>query len=173
MNFDFDETRDDIHIRALLFLKWMKRVGEAKRIIIESIKADPKMATLFLFASSKYDMDYINDPKTNSKETFVRVGNEEECDSHFEWVQNERLRASLVSALEEESGLKARFMHENYYNDEELYSLHGPEECLLGIRPPELDHEGMYWEQEYANSEHVRVLEVTVPCPPAKRQRTR
>jgi len=162
IDFDFNETRDDVHIRALLFLKWMKKAEEAKRFIIESLKKDPKVVTHFLFASSKHNMNYINDKMTNEQETFVRVGGEE-CDAHFEWIGNQRLRAGLVSWVEEESGLKAAFMNKNYYDGDVYGARPRPEESLLAVSADEM----FQWD----GMESMYVLRVVVPKA-TKRKRT-
>lgn len=165
-SFDFAKTSNDIHIRALLYRKWLDKVQEAKQLILKTIKKDPKVKTLFLAASSKYDMEFINSPERNGKEKFVRIGDENECDSHFEWVvHHKKLRNYLVSLLEEQSGLETYWSTENYVfgdycNDDHFRP--GPSKCLLLVRPDVYN--------DYDGIDDMYVLEVKVPLA-TKRQR--
>lgn len=164
VNFDFSYTTDAIHIRALLFQKGIKMVQKAKESIIEAIKKDPKVVTLFLFTNSRHDMKHIN--KWNEKK-FVRVGEPIDCENHLEWVENDVLRELLISSLDE-SGLQAQFVSENFY---ELYD--GEPWRIYTDPKPGLSYVSVRrnYDNGFDDCELLPVLQVEVPRK-AKKQRT-
>ena len=164
---DFSECRVDVQARAKLLLKWMKDAEQTLRFIVETLKSNPKRATLFLFASQKHDMDYIN--RNNDDDTFVRVGGDNECDSHLEWIENKRLRERLVLSLEYKAGLKANFVKRNYFpwpdNNVPRQQRYRPpdEKSLVCVAPDQ------YNDFDYEVHE-LLILRVEVPAAPKERK---
>ena len=169
-SFDLEDTSDDVQLRALLYLKWLNNVEEAKLFILDTMKNDLKVKTLFLFASSEYDMDFINAQDRNGKEKLVRVGDDSSCNDHFEWTtHHQKLRNYLVSLLEEQSGLMATWRNRNFAfgldgNEvDDCYFRPSPGKSMILVRPDT--------HNDYDGSEEMFVLQVEVPMA-NKKQRT-
>ncbi len=169
-SFDLEDTSDDVQLRALLYLKWLNKVEEARLFILDTIKSDAKVNNLFLSVSSQYDMDFINAQKRNGTEKFIRIGDDSSCVDHFEWItHHQKLRNYLVLLLEEQSGLTARWKNKNYAIGLDRYGIHdgyfrpSPGMSIVLVR------EDTY--NDYDGSDELFVLQVEVPMA-NKKQRT-
>jgi hypothetical protein len=110
LHISLEEADYMVRLRAKLLFKEIPNLLKAVQFIQDYLEKDPRRVTLFLFAQSHHDMDYIN-KHNNGYQTnrFVRVGEGDDCDMNFEWVQSEFLRRCFQSTLED-VGLSASFL---------------------------------------------------------------
>jgi hypothetical protein len=88
------------------FLKELVLVDKAANFVLDEVERNPRSGTLFLFARRYHDMAYINKEnllgRFHCAEEFVRIGSEQECTEHCEWVEDAYLRELLIDQIRNE-----------------------------------------------------------------------
>ena len=101
---DLDQLTDAQQIMTGVFLRDLALMQHAVSFVIDTLKQKPQHETLFLFAKESADMTFINRKNSFSQRPiapnqFVRLGDDSDCQGHFEWSHREHQRKIFLEQL--------------------------------------------------------------------------
>lgn len=103
---DLDQLSDAEQIKTGVFIRDLGLMELAVSFVIDTLKQKPQHETLFLFAKESADMAFINHKNSFagrpiSPNKFVRMGEESDCQGHFEWSHREHQRRIFLEQLQD------------------------------------------------------------------------
>jgi hypothetical protein len=147
---DFSGCDYVVSTRAKLFLKHRRNVYRARDYIRDGIFAVPRNISYFMFTERTHDIDYINEHNIHK---FFRLGRCDtvfvdycrdnvsffECEEHFDWKEDRRMRNLLLTILREpEYGLEAGYIQNmdlsTFWPKDEPCSTKMEDHCFVDVR---------------------------------------